>query len=298
MPTIYDRIDVKVTGTWYKNFRPNGLVLSFGTNLAGSESFGSLTGGSGVILPYGTIIGGVSKPQETVVNYIVNKLGLPKTTDGLQMSGVVATATGVSFPASTIFDSKVFPVGIVNPGTNSLPDGAIISCHLAAVAYSNVTLSATNLCGGISTIGGIKFASNVQLTDVYIPFGTKFSTALTIGGKGFAAGTLKVAPQDQFSMQTVQLVDSTLKAVLSVHDVATDETLAFNRMTADVYRLLMYRLGVGIDSTTYACYGITFKTTITLADITAFNKLHPGDVNPIIIDDGTIVDPNYIIPQA
>ena len=158
MAIIYDRIDLKVTGTWYKNFRPNGLTLSFGKNLSGGDKYDTLIGAT---LPYGSVIGDITKKQETVINYTVDSMQLPKTTDGLQLSGVGATASGVLFPSTVIFDSKVFPQGVTDPGTNSLPNGTIVSCHIPATTKTNVTLSATTLGMGTAVVGGVQDRKSV-----------------------------------------------------------------------------------------------------------------------------------------
>lgn len=293
MATVYDRIDLKVTGTWYKNFRPNGLTLSFGTNLAGGDVYTSL---SNVTLPYGIIIGSMVRKKQIVTNYKVNNLNMPKTIDGLQLTGVTPTSTGVLFSDTTIFDSKIFPEGVTDPGGKALPNNTLVSCHIDSTSVSNIVLSATNLGLGTAVSGGVVFSPSVTLNDVYIPFGVKFITATTIKGKTYPIGIFKIATSDKFLMQTVQLIDSKGAAIISVHDTESDELLAFNRPTTDISRLVMYRKGVGVDADPFGCYSIVFRTNITLADIQAFNKNHPSDIDPLIVDDGSVANPKYIIP--
>lgn len=206
---IYDRIDLVTTGTWARNFRPNGVVIQFGTNLDGGDKYTNLTS---VVLPYGAIVNGI-------------------------------------------------------------------------------TLSTINYAGGTATTGGVSFTN---ASTVVIPYGVKFTTALTIGGVLYPAGIFN---SKAFLMNTTQLVDINNKAIFSVHNIASNEAIAFTRPTADIRRLIMYKDGIGIDSDIFCCYSIVFKTNLTLADITNFNKLHPSDLNPIIIDDGTGKNSTYLIPQ-
>jgi hypothetical protein len=154
-------------------------------------------------------------------------------------------------------------------------------------------LSTTNCAGGTIVAGGVHFDA---VSDVIIPFGTKFTAAMDIGGKSYPTGVLPVASASRFLMQTVQLVDINGKAIFSVHGTETDEQIDFTRPTADIRRLIMYKEGVGIDTPVFACYNIVFKTVVTLAEVKAFNLLHPSDVNPIIIDDGSVKNSTFIIP--
>jgi hypothetical protein len=206
---IYDRIDLITTGTWSKNFRPNGVALQFGNSLDGGNKYTNLTD---VVLPYGAIADGV-------------------------------------------------------------------------------TLSTINLGGGVVATGGVRFSS---VATAVIPYGVKFTTALTIGGGLYPAGIFNAR---DFLMNTIQLADINNKAIFSVHNIASNEQIAFVRPTADIRRLIMYKNGIGIDSDVFCCYSIVFKTNLTLADIINFNKLHPSDLNPIIIDDGSTKNSTYLIPQ-
>lgn len=209
---IYDRIDLVATGSWYKNFRPNGVTISFGDNLDCGDIHASLTD---VTLPFGAVVGA------------------------------------------------------------------------SEITLSTATAAAA---GGIVTASGVYFAS---VSNVLIPYGVKFTAAQTIGGISYPAGTFKSGCA--WTMNTIQLVDINSKAIFSVHGTDSDEQIAFTRPTADIRRLVMYKEGMGIDVPVFACYGIVFKSTLTLTDITNFAKLHPSDLNPVIVDDGTAKNSSYII---
>lgn len=76
---------------------------------------------------------------------------------------------------------------------------------------------------------------------------------------------------DLFQMQTIQLVDVNGKAIFSVHNIDSDEVIAFNKPTVAIKRLVMYRDGIGIDAPTFACSSIVFKTNVLMSDIWKFN---------------------------
>ena len=292
---IYDRIDLKVLGDWAKNFRPNGLVLSFGTNLDGGARHTVLAGPC--TLPVGITIGSAVKQAEVITNYTVNKSSLPKTALNTTLTGARAYSNGVIFPSNFNFTQKVLPQGVADPGNNYVPQGTLVSGQIDQLTSENVTLSTSSLAYGTYGARGVTFPSTVTLNNLYIPFNTKFLQAQIIEGITYT-GIYELGLNEKFLMQTVQLITVEGKAVISVHDIASDETMAFNRPATDIDRLIMYRNGIGIDAEIFACYNIIFKTNITAADIDAFNKLHPSDVNPIIIDDGSMKNLAYIIPVA
>jgi hypothetical protein len=208
---IYDRIDLKVTGTWANNFRPNGVTIAFGNNIVGGDVYPSLTN---VVLPYGAIVGAAES-----------------------------------------------------------------------------VLSAANCSTGFITTGGVGFTS---IDNVFIPYGVRFAVSLTIDTKTYPAGVFKCT--DSFQMNTIQLVDVNKKAIFSVHNVDTDELITFTRPTANISRLILYKAGIGVDTTVFACYSVVFRTNVTAADVKAFNLLHPSDVNAIVVDDGSVLNSQYIIP--
>ena len=303
---IYDRIDLKASGSWAKNFRPNGLVLSFGSNLAGGDTYSHDTSIPGaaisglttnVILPYGTVITLLRREQQNVYNYTVNNKALPYTAAGYKLSGAIATAAGVTFPTGFVFSKKIMPQGVPDPGGLTMPNGTIVSGSLASTAWTgSKILSTTELAFGSVVAGGVKIALPYSACVYRIPYGTKFTKALLIGSTTYKIGTLQPPVSEQFTMELVQLIDITGKAVFSFHGIKNNELIAFNRPAADIARLVMYRSGVGIACDPFACYSITFKTNVTAADIQAFNSTHTSDIQPIIVDDGSVKNPDFIIP--
>ena len=186
---------------------------------------------------------------------------------------------------------------VLSWGTNLVGGDKFDSLSNVVLPYGtwvgDTQLSAAVCLTGTVVPGGVYF---VTVANVLIPYGTKFTLASTIGGKTYPVGTF-LAPAT-FDMALTQLVDINNKAIFSVHNVSTDEQIDFTRPTADIRRLIMYRSGVGVDAEVFACYNIVFKTTVTLAEVKAFNLLHPSDVNPIIIDDGSVKNSSFIIPAA
>lgn len=146
--------------------------------------------------------------------------------------------------------------------------------------------------GSDSGTGGVYFSS---VANVLVPYGITFLEDLVIGGKPYPTGLFTVDYDYAFLMNTIQLVDVNKKALLSVHDIESGELMTFARPTADIRRLVMYKDGVGMDAEAFACYSIVFKSVVTLAEVNAFNALHPNDTNPIIIDDGAMGTPNILV---
>lgn len=332
---VYDRIDLKPIGTWTKNFRPNGLVLNFGYDLDGGYWYDSLTN---VELPFGAVIGSIVQPQTRFVNALMSQFFLPKDINGTGLMGVSQGTSGVTFRntssnsvSSTVFNQikipggTFMPVGLENGntgvieskiydvdtvldgpiyitgGTYTMPYGCIVTGTVEGGSYKNITLSKLDplvSSFGVLTTDGVTFSGNASLLNVFIPYGTNFTKAMIIGGDSFAIGVFQTDTVNAFQMQTTQLIDINGKAIFSVHDIDSGETVCFTRPTADIGRLVMYCKGIGVDSDPFACYSIVFKTTITAAQVVAFNKLHPSDLNPVIIDDGTLSNVNVIIPLA
>jgi hypothetical protein len=166
----------------------------------------------------------------------------------------------------------------------TLPYGTIVG---------TTTLSSTKCLTGTMVANGVWFSSVVQ---VLIPYGVTFKVATTLNSKLYPAGVFKIPAEDTFLMDTVQLLDVNNKVIFSVHDIESGETVSFAKPTANLDRLIMYKDGLGVNSDAFVCYSILFKISISATDIAAFNKLHPSDLNPIIIDDGSVQDSRYIIP--
>lgn len=328
---IYDRIDLIPIGTWAKGFRPQGLLLSFGTNLFGGDVYTSLTD---TILPYGTVIDSIVKSREDLVNYTVSTTlpycygtaVLTAFTGAFNMGGKMGFSpntvfTEITFPAGVFSLNKLIDVGtsqVINVGDGdgvtfsgefkfdttallndySMPFGVIVTAYNPEIAdASSITLSATNYGKfGVLATGGVKFSAGTVLTGVRIPYGTNFTAALTIDGVAYAKGIFKVPAAYQFQMNTTQLVTTAGTAIFSVHGIDSDELITFARPTVDIGRLIMYKDGVGVACDTFACYKIEFKLLVTALDIKNFNLLHPSDVNPVIIDDGSMLGLKYIIP--
>lgn len=304
---IYDRIDLKATGTWAKNFRPNGLVLSFGSNMTGGDVYShdsSIIGDAingmttNVVLPYGTVISLIRREVQYLYNYVVNNKALPYTSAGYKLSGSIATAAGVTFPTGFVITKKVMPNGVSDPGGLTMPNGTVISGHLPAGAWSGSrTLSASELAFGTAVAGGVKIALPYSACTFRIPYGIKFTKALLIGGVTYQIGTFQPPASAQFTMELVQLVDITGRVIFSSHGIKNNELIAFNRPATDIARLVMYRNGIGKACDPFACYSVTFKTNITAADIQAFNATHTSDLKAIVVDDGSVKNPEFIIPS-
>lgn len=329
---IYDRIDLKASGTWVNNFRPNGLVLSFSNNIKGGESFSSVTN---VLLPYGTTIREIKTHRQDIAGYVAS-VNLPKSVQtGQTIPGATVTGNTIYLPDTIIFTRIFFPAGTklltplvsrnaeptINPqtfdtdttvqGTYKFREsgasmdtwgyigfGAVIEGHILAKSYPGGDTGQTNYLQGISNeLNGARVSADVDAIDVFIPFGVTFKAAVTINSKQFPIGLFSCDPADAFLMNTIQLLDATNTVVFSVHDIASEEVIAFVRPKANINRLIMYKDGIGVDATTFACYGIVFRTNITAAMLAAFNAIHPSDINPVVVDDGSVKDPNIIFPQ-
>lgn len=163
----------------------------------------------------------------------------------------------------------------------TLPYGSLVN---------GVKLTTTNIAGGTAVPNGVSYAS---VSDVIVPFGVKFNAQTTIDGITYPAGTY--LPSTSFTMNTVQLIDVQGNVIFSVHGTESNELITFKRPVANIRRLIMYKDGIGVDTAPFACYSIVFKTSATLAEVNAFNKAHPSDTNPIIIDDGSVLNPKYLL---
>lgn len=329
---IYDRIDLKSSGTWINNFRPNGLVLSFSNNVKGGETFNSV---SNVLLPYGANIQKITVPRKDMNSYVCSSKLPTSSQTGQTMPSVTIANNCVHFPDTIIFTHFFFPAGtqLLTPlqspngdpyipaqtfssdtivqGTYKFREsgasrdtwgyvgfGAIVTGYISAKDYTGGDTGQTNYLEGITNEpNGARVASDVYAKGVFIPFGVTFKEPTVINGKSFAAGLFPCDPQDAFLMETVQMLDTTGVVVFSVHNIASEEVIAFVRPKANIGRLIMYKEGIGINTTTFACYGIVFRTNITAAMLAAFNLLHPSDINPVVVDDGSVKDPNIIFPQ-
>ena len=304
-----------VGGTEYSILTGPGLELPFGATVTTltllDYMFDSLTmqrnilpvNADGVIFPgaafnsYGYGID-ISKTSAGVEGPYFSSMFIPAGTQ-FRSSGLVdsnGTSIGMYFGVdTTLTDIKLAD----NVGAICLPWGVTVSGHVDGFTASDVILSKTDsftIGAGSVTSTSVLFGDNVQLEGVLIPFGTNFLKAINIGSDSYPAGVYQPSGADLFDMNTIQLIDVNNKAITSVHGVSSGEIIAFNTPTADIGRLVMYKDGVGVDTPIFACYTIIFKTIVTAAQVAAFNKDHPSDVNPIIIDNGSASNPNIILP--
>ena len=132
---IYDRIDLKAIGTWAKNFRPTGLILSFGTNLTGGNVSENLLN---TTVPYGCYYGDT-------------KLTIANNCGGIAVSGqlVFETIPTLTIPYGIVFSQDLIIGGIPYPkGTFNVPSDSQFIMKIVQVVDVNNSL--------IANVGDVK----------------------------------------------------------------------------------------------------------------------------------------------